>query len=58
MTIRKQQLELEADGLYYKAMTAVEDGSNHVAIKYLQSAKEVYLQAQSSSNRLVNFLKN
>ncbi|WDE96020.1 hypothetical protein PQO03_09870 [Lentisphaera profundi] len=56
--IRKQQLELEADGLYYKAMTAVEDGSNHVAITYLQSAKEVYLQAQSSSNRLVNKVAN
>ena len=56
--IRKQQLELEADGYYYKAMAAVEDSSNHVALKYLSKAKEVYQSAQSSSNRLVNKLSN
>lgn len=56
--IRKQQLELEADGLYYKAMAAVEDSSNHAALKYLAKAKEVYKSAQSSSNRLLNKLDN
>ncbi|MDD7983603.1 hypothetical protein PQO01_01395 [Lentisphaera marina] len=56
--IRKQQLELEADGFYYKAMAAVEDSSNHVALNHLAKAKEVYKSAQSSSNRLVNKLSN
>ena len=56
--IRKQQLELEADALYYKAVGAVEETSYEVALSLLEKSKTQYLQAQSSSNRLINKLQN
>ena len=56
--IRKQQLELEGDSLYYKAVGAYEETAYDAALDFLDNAKNQYIQAQSSSNRLINKLEN